>query len=213
MGCDRAERHIRTEKNRVQNIDELVDISQGMWDHGIGPASDGIPHKDAEDELELELEGDTRRSFEHLVDADMLEKINKPGAPGRYTVADWREGNDAFVMGEVPEAAQQGIENLIEHIHDDDSASGDDSPVVADGSGATVRSVVASEFNVMPEAIEGTLREGDPVDRLNDAVEAIEEADDVESRDDYGEIRFINPPKHYRLTEQAVELYETEEEW
>lgn len=211
MGYTRAERQIRTEKNRVQNIDELVHISHGMWDYEFGPASDGIPHKEAEEELDLDLEADTRRSFEHLVDADMLEKIDKPGAPGRYTVADWREGNDAFVMGEVPEAAQQGIENLIEHIHDDDPASGDDSPVVADGSGTTVRSVVASEFNVMPEALEKTLREGDPVDRLNDAVEAIEEADDIETRDDYGEIRFINPPKHYRLTERAVELYEAEE--
>lgn len=208
-----VERYIRTEKNRVKNTDELVEISHGVWDHDYGPASDGIPYKEAEEKLGLDLVGGTRRSFEHLVDIDMLEKMNKPKSPNRYTVADWRKGNDAFVMGEVPEAAQQGIENLIEHIHDDDPASGDDSPVVADGSGATVRGIVASEFNVMAETIEGTLREGDPVDRLNDAVEAIEEADDVEPRDDYGEIRFINPPKHYRLTERAVELYETEKEW
>jgi len=211
MAKKHVERYIRAEKDRVQNIDELVDISHGMWDHGFGPASDGIPHKDAENELGLELEADTRRSFEHLVDADVLEKIDKPSSPRRYTVADWREGNDAFIMGEVSEAAQQGLENLIAHIQDDDPASGDDAPAVADGGGTTVRSVVADEFNVIPEAVEDTLRDGDPVECLNDAVEAIEEADDVGVREDYGEIRFINPPKHYRLTERAVELYEAEE--
>lgn len=213
MTKEHVARHIRTQKNRVTNLDELVHISHEMREHGFGPASNGIPYRDAEDELGLDLEGDIRRSFEHLVDVNVLEKIDHPTAPNRYTLADWREGDDAFVMGEVTEAAQQGIESLIDHIHEDDPMSGDDASAVADGGGTTIRSVVASEFNVAPEAVEETLREGDPVDRLNDAVDAIEEVDEVEIRDDYGAIEFINPPKHYRLTEWAVELYEREEAW
>lgn len=211
MGYKRAERYIRTEKKRVQNLDELVDISHGMWDNNFGPDSDGIPHSVAEEELGLDLGEDTRRSFEHLVDIDILEKIENPSGPNRYTIAEWRDGNDAIVNGAVPEAAQEGIENLIDHIHEEDPPGSDDAPAVADGSGTTVRSVVASEFNVAPEAVETTLQNGDPVERLNDAVEAIEESDAVDTTENYGKITWVNSKKHYRQSKWAIELYESED--
>jgi hypothetical protein len=184
-----------------------------MWAHEHGPASDGLPYRDAEKELGIELEADARRSFEHLVDIEILEKIDQPGTPNRYTVAEWRDGNEAFVMGEVSEAAREGTENLIDDMQENDPAEGDDAPAMADGGGTTIRSVVADEFNVAPDAVETTLRKSDPVDRLNDAVAAIRDADDVEIGEGYGEIKFINPPKHYRLTEEAVRLYRLEEDW
>lgn len=113
---------------------------------------------------------------------------------------------DPSVLGNV-------FEKITDHSLDEDPASGGNEPAMADDSGTTVRSIVAPEFNVIPEAVEGTLRNGNPVDQLNNSVEAIEEAEDVEPRKDYGKIQFINPPKHYCLTKSAVKLYESEENW
>lgn len=82
---------------------------------------------------------------------------------------------------------------------------------MADGAGITVRTVVANEFDVMPEAVEQYLRKGDQVDKLNDAIEAIEDHDDIETRDNYGKIGFRNVAYRYRLTEKAVGLVEQDE--
>lgn len=81
--------------------------------------------------------------------------------------------------------------------------------VAADGAGTTIRSEVADHFDLKPDAVEQHLRTGDPVDKLNGAVEAIEDDDhDLETGDDYGSIIFINQAYRYRLTSHAVGLYE-----
>lgn len=75
-------------------------------------------------------------------------------------------------------------------------------------SGATVRGVLSDTFDVLPDALEGYLREGDQVDKLNRAVRAIRDHDDLEARDDYGEILFRRGAYRYRLTPTAVDLYQ-----
>jgi len=45
---------------------------------------------------------------------------------------------------------------------------------LADGAGRTVRSILATEFDVAPEAVPEYLRSESPIDRLNAAIDAIE---------------------------------------
>ncbi|MDS0220144.1 hypothetical protein NDI54_02140 [Haloarcula sp. S1AR25-5A] len=210
MAKEHAEDEIRDEKSNAHSTDEQVEISHGMWDYDVGPAHDGIKRANVEDELHLDLDHKPKTSLKHLVDIDMVEEFRRPG-PDTFVIADWRD-EDAFIMGEVEETATEAIEALIDHMHDDDPIEGDDTPAVADGAGPTIRNTVASAFDYKPAAVEEQLRIGDPLEKLNDAVEAIQEEDDLETRDDYGEIVFINQAYRYRLTPKAVRLYERDEE-
>jgi hypothetical protein len=210
MSKEHAEDEIRTEKGNAHSTDEQVEISHGMWDHNVGPAHDGIKRADVEDELGLNLNHKPKTSLKHLVDIDMVEEFRRPG-PDTFVIAEWRD-EDAFIMGEVEKAANKAIEALIDHMHNDDPIEGDDTPAVADGAGPTIRATVADTFDYEPAAVEEQLRIGDPLEKLNDAVQAIQEEDDLETRDDYGEIVFINQAYRYRLTPKAVRLYEREDE-
>ncbi|WP_115891638.1 hypothetical protein [Haloferax sp. Atlit-48N] len=201
---------IETEKDNARSTEEQIGIAHAMWDHDIGPQHDGLKRADVEDRLGLDLDHKPKTSLKHLVDIDIVEEFTRPG-PDTYVIAEWREGNDAFILGEVTEAAEQGVEALIEHMHEDDPIEGDDTPAVADGSGITIRSAVADAFDYEPHAVEEHLRTGDPVDKLNEAVEAIEEEEELETRSDYGEILFINQAYRYRLTQEAVQMYEEDE--
>ena len=134
----------------------------------------------------------------------MGEEFLPPGSSG-YAISERR---DEIVNGRVDETAEEDIKNLIDHIQDDDPASGGDTPAVADGSGVTLRSVVAETFDLSPDGVERFLRRGDQVAKLNRAVDAIEESPEVEKRDTYGRIVFRNAAYRYRLTEKAVKLVE-----
>ena len=50
------------------------------------------------------------------------------------------------------------------------------------------------------------LRSGDPVDRRNTTVEAIESSEEVTKSENYGQIVFVRPAYCYRLAEQALEI-------
>lgn len=83
------------------------------------------------------------------------------------------------------------------------------SVAVADGAGRTIRSILATEFGIEPEQVTGHLQSGDPVERLNTAVEAIESSEEVTQAEDYGQIVFVRPAYRYRLTERAMNLVST----
>lgn len=202
------EQYIRAEKARTDSIDEQVTIALAMWDADIGPGHDGVKRADLEDELGLDLEFNIRTSLSHLEEIDVVDEFLPPG-PSGYAIS---ERLDDIVNGETDEVAETDIERLIRHIQDDDPATDDEASAVADGAGVTVRTVVADAFDVMPEAVEQYLRQGDQVDKLNDAIDAIEDHDDVETRDDYGKIVFRNAAYRYRLTGDAVTLCEQDED-
>jgi len=210
MAKKHVEREIRGEKSNARSVGEQVEISHAMWDNSISPAHDGIKRADVEKKLSLDLEHNAKTSLKHLVDIDIVEEFQRPG-PDTFVIAEWRD-EDAIINGEVEEAAENGVESLIDHMHDDDPVEGDDTPAVADGAGSTIRNTVADAFDYTPAAVEEHLRTGDSLEKLNTAVEAIEEDEDLETREDYGEIVFVNPAYRYRLTSQAVQLYEHEED-
>lgn len=206
MGKTEVRQYIHAEKGNTHSVDEQVAIAHAMWDLGIGPTvEDGPKRKTLEDVLGLDLDYQPRTSLRHLEEIGIVDEYTKPG-PDTYVIAEWHP--DVFIMGDVEGAAREGINALIDHIHDEDLPPTDESPAVADGAGQTLRHVVAEAFDTEPDALEGELRAGDPVEKLNPAVDAIEESDDFETRDDYGRIRFINAPNRYRLTNFAIDLYQ-----
>jgi len=206
MGKPEVRQYIHSENGNARSVDEQVQIAHAMWDLGYGPATDDGPkRKTVEDVLGLELEFQPRTSLRHLEEINLVEAFQQPG-PETYVIAEWHP--DVFVMGDVAGAAREGLDALIDHVQDDDALPEGENPALADGSGATLRHVVSDAFDLRPDALEEYLRNDDPVTKLNRAVDAVEDSEEYTPRDDYGRIRFVNTPYHYRLTSFAVGLYE-----
>lgn len=144
-------------------------------------------------------------SLSHLEDIGLVEEYLKRDIT--YTIAEWHP--DVFVMGKVDEVAADGIEALIDELEPPESRSGK-TKIATDGSGISLRKVVADAFDLNLKEVESHLRGGNLVDRLNHAVEAIEGSEAHKAGDDYGKIIFRNPAYRYRLTETARRLYELE---
>lgn len=205
MGKKHAARYIREHKDDTRSIDEQIEISHALWDEDFGPGSDGLKRTEIEDELGLDLDYQPGTSLDHLVEIEMVEEFQRPG-PDTLVIATWLE--DGVINGEVGESAVEGVEALIADMDDEMPDEGSPS-VAADGAGTTIRAAVADQFDLEPHAVEEHLRTGDPVDKLNGAVEAIEDDEnDLGTGDDYGSIIFINQAYRYRLTTHAVGLYE-----
>ncbi len=205
-----AKRHIeiaiRYIKRITESVGDQIAISHEMVANGIGPDHDGLKADDLEGELGLDLNYGVRTSLSHLEDLGLVEEINPPG-PDYFAIAEWMDdGEGEIVNGKVDEAAEEGIDALISDINPF-TPSDDGAATAADG-GLTIRSVLAQEFDLVPEAVEDFLEStADPVETLNDAVDAIKESDDVEIDENYGKIAFIRMPFQYRLTSDAVRLY------
>lgn len=117
---------------------------------------------------------------------DVPEKFDRAGAPSSYAIATWRDHDNGG-------GRQQAREARIDHMRADDPTGNDESPAAAAGSRPTIRSGLAPEFAVASEAVEAVPRDGDPVDRLRDAVAAIEGQNELDTRDDAETIEFVTP--------------------
>lgn len=204
MTEDELQEYIRHEKHNTKSIDEQVEITLSMLDEPIGPLHDGVKRVDLEDHLGLNLKYNISTSLSHLEEIGVVEEFLPPG-PSGYAIS---ERLDDIVNGRVNEVVEVDIDRLINHIQDDDPTSSDGDVAVADGGGTTVRSVVSNEFDLGPESLEPFLRRGDQVEKLNKAIDAIEENEEVERRENYGRIVFRNAAYRYRLTEWAMEVVE-----
>lgn len=218
MNVDRIRRYIQQRKDDVRSLDDQVAIVTALYDAGIGPDHDGLKTHDVTDQLDVSLEYNPKTSLSHLVDLELVEEFTPPG-PNALAISERR---DEIVNGQVTTEAEENIDALIAHIDDelqsvelDDDAAELDAPQVtaaapsvalADGAGRTVRSILAAEFDVAPERVPAYLRSGDPIDRLNSAIDAIESSPEVTKSSEYGRIVFVNQAYRYRLTERAMEL-------
>jgi len=215
---DRLERFLREQKGNTHSIDDQVTVAKAFYNAGVGPDEEGIKRTELLDSLGVDLEYQPRTVLNHLVDAGILSQTAPPG-PDVFAIS---ERLDDIVNGQVTAEAQANLDALIAHIDDElqvtalsEDAPERDSPLsqasapsvaVADGAGRSVRSIVATEFGIEPEQVTDYLRSGDPVDRLNTAVEAIESSEEVTKSEDYGQIVFVRPAYRYCLTEQAMDL-------
>lgn len=190
-------------KDATRSIESQITVIHWLRANGSGPLSSGLRQKEIEEELEDSLSHSVATSLSHLEGIDLVDSQRQRDVA--YAIADWHP--DTVVNGQVDDVASAGIEALIDELEPLNPQSGE-TEVATDGSGISLREVVADAFDLHPQAVESHLRKGDSVDRLNDAVEAIEDSDDHEVGDDYGEIKFRHEAYRYRLSETAQTLYE-----
>lgn len=215
---DQLAAYIRERKSNTHSVDDQIAIAKAFHNAGITPEDNGVKRTDLVDALDVEIEYHLRTVLEHLVDIDVLARAAPPG-PDVFAIS---ERTDEIVLGQVTEEAEQNLEALIAHIDDElqvtsleaqaaeldgpDARISAPSVAVADGAGRTIRSILATEFDIEPERVVEHLQSGDPVNRLNTAVNAIKSSEEVEKSEAYGQILFVSPAYRYRLTEQAMEL-------
>lgn len=212
---DRVERFVRERMSNARSVDDQVEVAKAFYEAGIGPDHEGIKRPDLADRIDLDVEYDLRTVLRHLVDVGLVEEVSPPG-PDVFAIS---ERSDEIVTGRATEAAEECIEALVAHVDDELQSvelerDGDESEAVtstpsvalADGAGRTVRSILASSFGVAPERVVEHLRSGDPVERLNRAVDAIESSEEVSESEDDGRIAFVRPAYRYRLAERAMDL-------
>lgn len=202
-------RYIYERKRNTRSVDEQANIAHALWENGIDQNHEGLKRSEIEDALALKLDYTAGTSLSHLEDIDVVEEFCPPGVE-TLVIARWmtEENEDGeIVLGRVGEAAEEGIDGIIDDLSSVDPQSG--ATTAADGSGTTIRSVLSSEFDLLPEKVESYLRSTDkPVKVLNRAIEAIKENEGVDVGDDYGEITFINRAHRFRLDTTGIDLYE-----
>jgi len=209
-GNDALAAYIRDQKANTHSVGDQVSVATALYENGIRPDHDGLTRNEIAEQLAFEYS--SRTVLNHLVDLDILQEFQPPG-PSTYVISERR---DQIINGEVEETVDEEIERLIDHMvaHIDDrivpmdDGQPGDRVVIADGAGRTIRSILAEEFEVPSDDVESHLREGDRLTKLNRAVDAIEESEDIEKGDDYGRVIFRSPAYRYRLSEFGVSLAE-----
>jgi hypothetical protein len=199
-----VERYIRTEKGNAHSVDDLVDIAHAAWDAQIDPTTEGIKTAELEGELGLQLDYGIGTCLNHLEEIELFES-RVPSGPDWYVIS---VRLDKVINGDVDDVAEDDIEAVIQHMQDDDPVGRTEATAATDGARTAVRSVLSSAFDVTPSTVEQHLRGGDPVERLNTAVEEIEDHPDLTKRETYGRIIFRRGALRWRLTKRAVNLYQ-----
>jgi predicted ArsR family transcriptional regulator len=215
---DRLEQYVREQNGNARSVDDQITVAKAFYNAGIGPEAAGIKRTALLDEVDVDIEYQPGTILNHLVDAGVLAQT-APAGPDVFAIS---ERLDEIVNGQVTAEAEANLESLIAHIDDElqvtalaadaveqnEPQTGASAPsvAVADGAGRTIRSILATAFDIEPEQVTDVLRSGDPVDRLNTAVEAIESSDEVTKSEEYGQIVFVRPAYRYRLTERAMNL-------
>ncbi len=215
---DRIERYLRQEKPSSRTVADQVKIVIALYENDIGPDTDGIKRSGLSDTVDESLECRLETALDQLIAAGLVERLT-PSGPDVFAIS---ERLDKIVNGQVTDEAETNIDALIAHIDDelqsvklDDKAAEIDNshaattePSVAlgDGAGRAIRSILAAEFDVPPEGVPEYLRSGNPVEKLNTAIDTIESSREVTKSEEYGRIVFVHQAYRYRLTDRAVEL-------
>lgn len=192
---------IREENGDQPSVDDQVTVAQALYDEGVLSEEEALKEdeiaellKERGDELEYKL----RTSLDNLRDIPVIVGYFPPGS--RYVPIS--ERRDEIVFGEVEETVRIDREALLDHVHDDDPDDEEELPLTADGRGITVREVIADDADIDPEKVEHYLRNGSrdtQRERLNDAIDAIVDSDEVTKRDDYGKVVFRHKAYRYHL--------------
>lgn len=190
------------EKNGDQpSVDDQVTVAQTLYGEGILSEEDALKQEEIRellDDHDIELEYKLRTSLDNLCSIPVTVRYLPPGA--KYVPIS--ERRDEIIFDEVEETVRTDQAALLDHVHDDDPEDDEELPVAADGRGRTVREVIADDAEIPPENLEHYLQGGDrdtQRQRLNAAIDAIVEADDVAKWDDYGKVVFRHKAYRYYL--------------
>ena len=204
---------VRTAHNHQPSVDDQIRVIELVAKHGFA---------DSESLLQSEIEDyaaaagiefdcvDARPALDNLVDLGVLKR-SKPGSDRTYVISERR---DEIVNGEFETTLRTDREALINHIQADDPPEEAEDTAVADG-GTTVRRVVSEAIEEPRGDVEARLRAGNPTDQrepLNEAIDAIQEHDEVRKRETYGKVTLRRSGYRYRFTESAKAEIETEGE-
>ncbi|QZP36339.1 hypothetical protein [Halobaculum magnesiiphilum] len=176
-------------------------VAQFLYAEGITSKDEALKENEIEELLEkrgIELEYKLRTCLDNLRDIPVIVGRFPPGS--KYVPIS--ERRDEVIFDEVEETVRHDRAALIEHIHDDDPDDEDELLLTADGRGVTVREVIAADADIDPERVEEFLHSGSrdtQRERLNDAIDAILDADEVEKRDTYGKVVFRHKAYRYHL--------------
>lgn len=210
--------YIRERNGESQSVDDQIAVAKSFYEAGVGPDHEGIKQTELLEELDVDIEHHPRTVLDNLADVDLLEETAPPG-PDVFAIS---ERIDEIVDDRVTDEAEENIDALVAHIDDElqsielnddateragtETGTVRPSVALADGAGRTIRSILADEFEVAPERVSEYLRSGNPVDRLNAAIETIRSSQEVSKSEDYGRVVFVRPAYRYRLTERAMDL-------
>lgn len=190
------------EKNGGQpSVDDQVTVAQTLYDEGVLSKQEALKQEEIEElleEREIELEYKLRTSLDNLCSIPVTVRYFPPGA--KYVPIS--ERRDEIIFGEVEDTVRIDRAALLGHVHDDDPEDEEELPVAANGRGRTVREVISHVAEIPPENLEHYLQSGGrdtQRQRLNAAIDAIVEADDVTKRDDYGKVVFRHKAYRYYL--------------
>ena len=207
-GTDRLREYIQTHTRDTETVTDQLAVLTTLAEAGIGPDHEGVTRSEITERIGFDSSPGT--VIQHLLDSDLLEAIKPPG-PSTYAISERRQ---EIINGEVEQTVEEELENLIDDmvtyldepiVSVDDFESGD-RVIMSDGSGDTIRSILSDEFGIPRRDVEEFLRTGDRLSKLNRAVDAIEESQDVDPDGNYGRVVFRAPARRYRLTETAVKL-------
>lgn len=209
-GSDALAAYIRDRKSNTHSVADQISVATELYANDIGPDHEGLTRNDIAERLTFEYSSQT--VVNHLVDLEILDEFHPPG-PSTYVISERR---DQIINGEVEETVGEEIERLIDHMvaHMDDrivpmdDGQAGDRVVIADGAGRTIRSILAEEFGIPADNVESYLQDGDRLSKLNRAVDAIEDSEDIDTNTDYGRIIFRNAAYRYRLSEFGQSLAE-----
>lgn len=215
---ERLANYVRERNERTRSLDDQIDLAEALYRNEIGPDHEGLTLNELRDQLDLDLQYQLQTLVDHLVEVGVLERV-EPSGPDVFAISERR---DEIVNGHVEEEAERNIEALVRDIHDElqtvqvdedaaeltqqDTENLEPSVGRADGAGRTIRSILAADFSIPPERVVEFLRSGDPVDRLDAAIDAIESSDEVRSSKGYGRILFVRRAHRYRLSQMATDL-------
>jgi cation transport regulator ChaB len=192
---------IHEENGDQPSVDDQVTVARALYDEGITTEETALKEDEIAELLEerdVHLEYKLRTCLDNLRDIPVIVGHFPPGS--KYVPIS--ERRDEIIFDEVEETVRVDRESLIEHIHDGDPDDEDELPLTADGRGATVREVVADNADIDPEDVEHYLRSGNrdtQRERLNNAIDAIVDSDEVTKRDDYGKVVFRHKAYRYHL--------------
>jgi hypothetical protein len=192
---------IREENGDQPSVDDQVTVAQALYDEGVLSEEEALKEDEIAELLEErgdELEYKLRTSLDNLRDIPVIVGYFPPGS--RYVPIS--ERRDEVIFGEVEETVRVDREALLDHVHDDDPDEEEELPLTADGRGVTVREVIADDADVDPEDVEHHLHSDSrdtQRERLNDAIDAIVDSDEVTKRDDYGKVVFRHKAYRYHL--------------
>lgn len=193
---------IDEEHGHHPSVDDQFAVAETLYDEGILSEEDALKKDDIAvllDERGVVLEYQLRTSLDNLCEIPVAARYLPPGA--KYVPISQRR--DEVIFGEVEETVQVDQAALLDHIHDDDPVEDEEAPpITADGRGVTVREVIADDAGVDPADVEDHLQSGgrdEQRERLNDAIDAIVNADEVSKRGSYGKVVFRHKAYRYWL--------------